>query len=134
MTKHNKFIKETDWIVNSKFRRKKDFYKNHRTKYNLSFQYLDKIYNNLNIIHRDVHTDLNYLLRTKINFNYGESYTVVKWFLTEKRIYMETNQKLMYLLLSLQRTCNVNYNWAVSMGRNGHLMRNITRKINSYMY
>jgi len=134
MTKHNEFIKETQWVVDTRFRRNKDFYKNHRIKYNLSFQHLDKIYNNLNIIHRDVHTDLNYLLRTKCNFNYGESSTIVKWFLTEKRIYMETTEKLLVLLLSLRRLCKTNYNWRTSMGIYGNLMGNITRKINSYLY
>ena len=134
MTKHNEFIKETQWVVNSTFRRNKNFYKNHRTKYNLSFQQLNKIYNNLNIIHRDINTDLNYLLRTKYNFNYGESYTIVKWFLTEKRIYVESTEKLLSLLLSLRRLCKTNPKWRTSMGINGHLARNITMNINSYLY
>jgi len=134
MTKHDDFITETNWLINSIFRRKKEFYKTHRMKYNLSFTNLNKMYNDLHIIRRTVHTDLNYILRKNFDFNYGEAHTIITWFLVEKRIYMETTEKLMYLLLSLERLCKTNYNWSKSMGQNGHLMRNITNNINSYLY
>jgi len=134
MTKHDDFITETNWLINSIFRRKKEFYKTHRMKYNLSFTNLNKMYNDLHIIRRTVHTDLNYILRANFNFNYDEAHTITTWFLVEKRIYVETTEKLLYLLLSLKRLCVTNYNWAKSMGRNGHLMRNVTRKISCYLY
>ena len=134
MSKYDAFINETDWVVNTIFRRKKEFYKAHRMKYNLSFTNLNKMYNDLHTIHRTVHTDLNYILRANFNFNYGEAHTITTWFLVEKRIYMETTEKIMYLLLSLERLCKINYNWAKSMGRNGHLMRNVTRNISCYLY
>ena len=96
MTKHDDFITETNWLINSIFRRKKEFYKTHRMKYNLSFTNLNKMYNDLHIIRRTVHTDLNYILRKNFNFNYDEAHTITTWFLVEKRIYVE--KKLFFSL------------------------------------